>query len=223
MEVTASLIRRTPVQILLGPVADRPRLDLWEREPFSPGVESGPGPRDNQDTYEKWVAVEPPGEPLPGGPFRHLAEAVLRYDIFPPWMVSRVLRRVPLEVGDAIGICYRFFTGLSFFCAARVIDRFDGRSGEWWRAGFTYRTLRGHPETGEETFSAEKDMISGRVRVALRSWSRPGILLSKLGYPLTRWIQRRASHAALEHLRQLARHAPLSTTRTHATQTGPGR
>ena len=58
----------------------------------------------------------------------------------------------------------------------------------------------------------EKDLTTGTVRVALRSWSRPGIWLSWIGYPLTRRIQRKASHAALGHLQrdaaQGANHKP---------------
>src|SRR5205807_7251921 len=81
---------------------------------------------------------------------------------------------------------------------------FDGPAGGVWRAGFTFRTLRGHPELGEETFYVEKDAASGAVRVGLRSWSRPGLWLTRLMSPYTRWVQVRACHAALDHLEQTA-------------------
>lgn len=192
------------MQILWPVFGPKPRLERWEDRPFSPGVDLGPGPRDRRDNYEETVAVEAPGEPEPSGPHRRLADAILRYDIFPPRLVTPVLKRAPVEVGDAVGICYHLGVGVRLFFAARVIDRFDGPCGGLWRTGFTYKTLRGHPETGVETFSVEKD-VAGRVTVALRSWSRPGILLSRLLTPVTRWFQVHAGRAALRHLAHCAR------------------
>ena len=50
----------------------------------------------------------------------------------------------------------------------------DKRIDGVWHTGFKYRTLTGHPELGEETFSVEKDLATGSVVAALRSWSRAG-------------------------------------------------
>jgi uncharacterized protein (UPF0548 family) len=97
---------------------------------------------------------------------------------------------------------------MALFFAARVVDRFDGPDGGLWRTGFTYRTLAGHPELGEETFSVEKDLATGRVRVALRSWSRPGTWFTRLGRPAMRRLQRFANAAALDHLEAAARGRP---------------
>jgi uncharacterized protein (UPF0548 family) len=74
-----------------------------------------------------------------------------------------------------------------------------------WRTGFTYRTLVGHPELGEETFSAEKELESGRVRASLRAWSRPGTALARAFAPIARRLQLHASARALDHLERLAR------------------
>ncbi len=186
----------------------RPRLEDWERRPLSAGTDSGPQPGDARDCYERTVAHEAPGSPEPGGPFRRVAAAVLSYRIFPPRLVSGVLGGDEVRVGKAVGICYHVAPGLDLFFAARVLERFDGPRGAVWRTGFTYRTLKGHPECGEETFSAEKHMKSGAVVAALRSWSRPGIFLSRALKPLTRFLQRHASRAALDHLSRLARAEP---------------
>jgi uncharacterized protein (UPF0548 family) len=86
------------------------------------------------------------------------------------------------------------------FFASRVVAVLDAEHAGWWRTGFTYRTLAHHPELGEETFSVEKEVATGRVRVALRSWSRPGMWLSRLFAPVLRRVQVGASHAALDHL-----------------------
>ncbi|HMC64696.1 MAG TPA: DUF1990 family protein [Gemmataceae bacterium] len=60
--------------------------------------------------------------------------------------------------------------------------------------------LVGHPMIGEETFSVEKNRATGRIVVALRSWSRPGIVSARLFYPLVRRLQLRAGQAATEYL-----------------------
>lgn len=189
------------VQILLRRAPD---LASWEARAFWTDSRAGAGSGDNRDQHEREVGREPPGPPLEDGPHRRAAAAILRYEVFPPRLVSGVLRRVPVEVGDTVGICYHA-PGLDLFFAARVTARFDHADGGWWRTGFTYRTLVGHPELGEETFSAEKELASGCVRVSLRAWSRPGTALARVFAPIVRRLQLHASARALEHLEQLAR------------------
>jgi Domain of unknown function (DUF1990) len=188
------------MQILFGRAPD---LARWEATALWPGIQDGSGWGDNRDQYEREVGRESPGPPLEDGPHRRAAAAILRYEVFPPRLVSSVLRRVPVEPGDTVGICYHGF-GLDLFFAARVTARFDHAEGGWWRTGFTYRTLVGHPELGEETFSAEKELISGSVRVALRAWSRPGTALARAFAPIVRRLQLHASVRALDHLERCA-------------------
>jgi hypothetical protein len=181
----------------------RPDLGPWLHQPLSPGVERGPRPGDRRDHYERLVAREAPGAPAPDGPFRRLARAVLAYEVFPPWLVQGVLPRNPLQPGDTYGICYHFLPGLDLFFAGRVQEVFDGPAGGAWRAGFRFWTVQGHPELGEETFWVEKDLQGGAIKAGLSSWSRPGLWLTWLAYPFTRWMQVRASRAALDHLARL--------------------
>jgi uncharacterized protein (UPF0548 family) len=197
--------REQRMQLVLRFLGQRPRLDEWEAAPFWPGVDLPPGPGDYRDVHEREVAAEGPGEPAAHGPFRRLADAVLGFDVFPPGLVTAVLRRKPVDVGDTVGVCYHFLPGLDLFFAARVVDRFDGPAGPLWRTGFTYRTLRGHPELGEETFCVEKDLATGRVRVALRSWSRRAMWLARAAGPVGRRLQLQAGRAALDHLEHIAK------------------
>jgi hypothetical protein len=187
-------------------IAGRPRPDLarWEGRPFWPAIAAGPSVSDRRDAYEKEIAREPPGPPLDGGAHRKVATAISRYEIFPPELVRGILRRAPIAVGDTVGICYRFAPAVELFFAARVTEVFDRSDGKTWRSGFTYRTLVGHPELGEETFSVEKELATGAIRVALRSWSRPGTLLAKAFAPIVRQLQVGASVRALEHLAEIA-------------------
>jgi uncharacterized protein (UPF0548 family) len=57
------------------------------------------------------------------------------------------------------------------------------------RRGFVYGTLRGHPETGEEAFLAERDHLGTWVHI--RAFSRPATWYSRIGSPVTSWLQRR--------------------------------
>jgi hypothetical protein len=190
------------MQILFG---RSPRLADWEGRPLSPGVEEGPRAGDRHDEFQREVARERPGEPEPDGAYRALANAILAYRVFPPDLIEGVLRRTPVEVGDVVGIRYRVLPGVSLFFAARVTARFEGIDGGLFRTGFTYRTLAGHAEAGEETFVVEKSLADGRISVALRSWSRPGLWMTRALSPLLRRVQVHANRRALDHLETIAR------------------
>ncbi len=57
------------------------------------------------------------------------------------------------------------------------------------RAGFAYGTLRGHPESGEESFLLER-AGDGRVWFTVSAFSRPGRWYTRLGWPVTALLQR---------------------------------
>jgi uncharacterized protein (UPF0548 family) len=188
------------MDILLG----APDLAKWEARPIWPAIAEGPRERDPRDRHRRDVAVEPPGEPVPRGPFERAAAAIMRFDVFPPRVITGVLRRTPVDIGDTVGARYRGFRVFDVFFAARVIATFRGALGELHRAGFTYQTLVGHPELGEETFCVEKHLPTGRVSVELSSWSRPAILVSRALSPLVRRLQLRGGRSALDHLAAIA-------------------
>jgi len=192
------------MQLIWRFLGRKPRLEGWLNRPFSPTVEVGPRANDRRDCFERVVAVESAGEPEPWGPHRRVAQAIFAYRMFPETLVTPVLLRSPLDVGDTVGILYHFLPGLDLFCGARVVKCFDGAWEGVWRTGFKYRTLLGHPELGEETFSVEKEIATGQVVAALRSWSRPGTWLTWLGAPYARRAQVHANNSALCHLAAVA-------------------
>jgi uncharacterized protein (UPF0548 family) len=198
-------LRGTELQIVVPALGVSPNLDEWEKRPFWPAIENGPGPGDRRDVFEREVGVEGPGVPEADGVHRRAAAAILRFNIFPARLIRPVLRREPLQVGDTVGICYHAAPGIDLFLASRVVARFDEEKDGVWRTGFTYRTLIGHPELGQETFSVEKDLATGRVIVALRSWSRPGTVLAQAFAPWVRWQQVRTNRAALAQLAEVAK------------------
>ncbi|HEV3213564.1 MAG TPA: DUF1990 domain-containing protein [Acidimicrobiales bacterium] len=70
------------------------------------------------------------------------------------------------------------------------------------RAGFTYVTLRGHPEEGEESFVVELD-ANDDVRCTITARSRPGSRLVRATAPVNRYVQHRVARG---YLRALERH-----------------
>jgi len=197
----------------------RPRLEDWERRGFSPGSERGPTDRDVRAAYRRPVGKERPGQPQSDGSHLRVAAAIMRYEVFPRRFVEPLVRR-PIEEGDTVGARYLLPFGFSLFFASRAVACFDGEEGGVWRTGFTYRTLAGHPELGEETFCVEKDVVSGEVQVVLQSWSRPGLWIVQVGSALARRLQRVVNEGALERLAAVASGRPQRIQIPNGTNSG---
>ena len=58
------------------------------------------------------------------------------------------------------------------------------------RRGFAYGTLPGHAETGEELFAVRYDPTDGAVYAEVIAFSRHGTWWSRLGSPVTAFVQR---------------------------------
>ena len=71
-------------------------------------------------------------------------------------------------------------------------------------AAFAYGTLRGHAESGEERFAISFEPVTEEVRYEITVFSRPAIVLSKIGYPLVRRLQRRFALSSAEALARAA-------------------
>ena len=73
--------------------------------------------------------------------------------------------------------------GLNIPCrVVNVVDEPD-------RQGFSYGSLPGHPEAGEESFLLERG-TEGAVTFTVSAYSRPASTLARLGGPATGWVQR---------------------------------
>ena len=57
------------------------------------------------------------------------------------------------------------------------------------RRGFSYGSLPGHPESGEESFLLVRG-ADGVLTFTVSAFSRPASTLSRLGGPVTGWVQR---------------------------------
>lgn len=80
--------------------------------------------------------------------------------------------------------------GLSWWSACRVVYVVD-EPGSVSRHGFAYGTLPDHAGTGEERFLVEWDRVTGEVWYDILAFSRPHFVLTRLGYPYLRRLQKR--------------------------------
>lgn len=92
----------------------------------------------------------------------------------------------PIEPERTVAILIKHF-GFYSLNAARIVYVID----EPDRFGFAYGTLQDHGESGEERFSVEFNAETNEVFYDLFAFSRPAHFLAKLGYPLTRMLQKR--------------------------------
>jgi len=105
-----------------------------------------------------------------------------------PALDSSVLANRP-DAGWNIAVCFRH---LGFFSlnACRIVYLVD-EDESIKRYGFAYGTLPDHGESGEERFIVEWDLAEDRVWYEILARSRPQQMLAKLGYPLSRSLQRK--------------------------------
>jgi uncharacterized protein (UPF0548 family) len=163
----------------------------------------------NHYRSEALIAVEPPGPPLPEGPFRRAEVGVANYQFSDPTIVighfepdERLLgRRMLLEM-RAIRVL-RYLGGV--VVAAVRFEEGDGSH----TFGFRYDTLDGHLERGSEWFTLTKELETGEVVFRIEAtwlpgqfpnwWSRLGFRVLGPGY------QRRWHHEAHRRLFRIAR------------------
>jgi uncharacterized protein (UPF0548 family) len=105
-----------------------------------------------------------------------------------PW-VSLCWPSVPIQVGIdiAVSIHHLGFYSLNACRIVYVVDEEDPAK----RFGFAYGTLAEHAESGEERFTVEWDRGEDTVWYDILAFSRPRNLLARLGYPLSRLLQKR--------------------------------
>ena len=70
------------------------------------------------------------------------------------------------------------------------------------RYGFAYGTLPEHVERGQESFVVEWDRRDDSVWYDIFAYSMPNHLLAKLGYPITRFLQKRFARDSMEAMRR---------------------
>ena len=94
-----------------------------------------------------------------------------------------------IQEGETIVIAGRAL-GLWWLNPCRIVYMIDNqREGNVF--GFAHGTLPGHIERGEERFQVCRDPVTDQVHFEILAFSRPNHILSHLGYPMVRYLQKK--------------------------------
>ncbi|MCI0348517.1 MAG: DUF1990 domain-containing protein [Acidobacteriales bacterium] len=116
-------------------------------------------------------------------------EAVQRWRMFEmPWL-QLCWPDAPIAIGTTVAILISHY-GFWSLNASRIV-RIIQQSGTTSRYGFAYGTLLEHSESGEERFTIEWQQHDNSVWYDVLAFSRPRAMLARLGFPLSRRLQRR--------------------------------
>lgn len=135
--------------------------------------------------------------------YRRAVSALRCWKQFELGWVGVVPPNKPLEVGTTVAVQAKVF-GLWSLNAARIVYLVDELQGKTMRYGFAYGTLPDHVERGEERFTVEwRREEDDSVWYEIYAFSRPQHLLTKLGFPVTRLLQKRFARDSLAVMREI--------------------
>jgi uncharacterized protein (UPF0548 family) len=95
----------------------------------------------------------------------------------------------PIRVGTEVAVLVHHF-GFFSLNACRIVYLVDNEAGIK-RFGFAYGTLEEHAESGEERFTVEWNQADDKVWYDIFAFSRPRHRWAKLGYLLSRFLQKK--------------------------------
>lgn len=186
-------------QLFFGSVDETAALDELRRRSinYDPALAPEDGRADGHwhvDSGDMVIGREPPGPPVPGGPWEAGCTLVRQYEFAEP----RILRGVYRDGGELLGrdmLLEGRFTVLRFYLGVRVTGIVDETTDAERVWGWCYQTLEGNLEQGRLTYEVIKDTATGRVRFRVRGYSRMAPIPSpvvRLGFRLFgRWTQQR--------------------------------
>ncbi|MEK6286248.1 MAG: DUF1990 domain-containing protein [Acidobacteriota bacterium] len=132
--------------------------------------------------------------------FQRAIEALKRWEMFNIGWVQLCWPDTPIQTGATVGVlAHQFgFWSLNACRIANVIEE----DGEVRRSGFAYGTLPEHVERGQESFTIELQAKDDSVWYDILAYSTPNHLLAKLGYPITRALQKRFVRDSMKAMRR---------------------
>ncbi|MCH8060125.1 MAG: DUF1990 domain-containing protein [Proteobacteria bacterium] len=121
--------------------------------------------------------------------FERARQALFNWQMFRLNWLEPCWPRQPVKEGVLVGTLARIF-GLWTVNVCRVVYVVE-ESGDVEKFGFAYGTLPGHVECGEERFTVEWHRDDDSVWYDILAFSKPGHILTRLGYPMARRLQKR--------------------------------
>lgn len=130
--------------------------------------------------------------------FSKAVDALRHWKMFELGWVRIAPSGAPITEGSCVAILVRHF-GFWSLNASRIVYVIE-EHGPPKRFGFAYGTLPGHVEQGEERFCVEYHPEDNSVWYDLFAFSRPRHILARLGYPISRRLQKRFARDSLKAL-----------------------
>jgi uncharacterized protein (UPF0548 family) len=130
--------------------------------------------------------------------WQRAVEAIRAWRMFSmPW-VNLHPSSAPIQVGTDVAVSVHHF-GFYSLNACRIVYIVDD-DDPMMRFGFAYGTLVEHAESGEERgeerFTVEWNRDDDRVWYDILAFSRPRQMLARLGYPLSRSLQKKFANGS---------------------------
>lgn len=122
------------------------------------------------------------------------------WDMFDLGWVSTFPRRVDIQPGAVIAVVVSHF-GFWSVNVSRIVFLEEG-------CGFAYGTLAEHAESGEEKFTVSLDQTDGSVWYDILAFSKPNHALARIGYPLSRMLQKRFARDSMAAMLQFTESRP---------------
>jgi len=132
--------------------------------------------------------------------YRAAIAALRRWEQFRLGWVEAWSPDTPIQAGQVVAVMGRA-VGLWWRNACRIVYVVD-EAGPVRRFGFAYGTLPGHVESGEERFLIEWDQNDDAVWYDILAFSRPNHVLTRLGYPVVRRLQKRFGRDSAASMRR---------------------
>ena len=141
---------------------------------FDPDRMVGSGWR--RDDYRQSLPAEPPGDPIPGGSFEVARRLSRDFAFSDPSLVEAFFDRDAPFAGRNMLLVLHVL-GLRIDAGVRVHDDIEERCEIDGRpvlvSAWSYRTLEGHPESGQRDYEVRKWLDTGEVDFRTHSLSRP--------------------------------------------------
>jgi uncharacterized protein (UPF0548 family) len=141
------------------------------------------------------------------GTYERAVAALQRWKHFDLGWVRIVPPETPIEVGATVAVLAKPFAFWSLNACRIVYLIEDGpamnadNGAPVKRFGFAYGTLLNHAERGEERFTIEWQANDDSVWYDILAFSQPN-LLAKMGYPITRRLQKNFARDSLAAMLQ---------------------
>lgn len=128
--------------------------------------------------------------------FAKAIEALKHWRMFEMDWVEIFPKSAPTVAGSVVAILVRHF-GFWSLNLSRIVYAFE-KQDHRETFGFAYGTLLDHAEQGEERFSVECHPADQSVWYDLFAFSRPRHILARVGYPISRRLQKRFARESLK-------------------------